>query len=585
MNGARLRGQPALRFAAVVGCVAAGAGGGVLVASGDEGWRPFALWVAALTLAWVLTHAGDRRIELSGGDVALLVALTALAGAFRAVRIDAIPYGLWTDERACAANALALSDRPFTPFGATPLFAVGPDWVRTSNLYLYACDLVLGTFGANHLGIKMISVLPGVLAVPLLYLLARRFLDRSAAALSAGLLAVSLWQVTLSRWGWDEVLTTALAVAVFACIASPDRPATDRPLLAGGVLAGLALYAYIGARLLVVAAVVFLVLRWLQARERHALIGGALFAAGLGLAGAPLAAYWLRDSTAFGARIRDLAGPGDVLGGNFHALLGNAAAYAGMFFLAGDRNPRHNLPGFPMLDAIAGVLFAVGFLVSVARHRRAMSQMTLAWLGTGLLAGILSAASDAPNAYRTGFVAPACYLLAGVGFQTLLSLPARSGRPLSTRTTVLLATILVATSGTVSAVNYFVVRPASRACWSSTEDGAPAELVRRCVDEVTRQGGRVLLDRGIRWPGLVFQVDTLFGCERPGAPVRWVDVSGVSPDSLTGTVAFMLPWAWEALPPQLRTLPARDFDDPFGGVVVIAVSSNRDLLRALHPPR
>ena len=43
----------------------------------------------------------------------------------------------------------------------TPLDPWRPDWVKTSNLYLYYVTLIFKIFGTGYFGLKMVSVLAG----------------------------------------------------------------------------------------------------------------------------------------------------------------------------------------------------------------------------------------------------------------------------------------------------------------------------------------------------------------------------------------------------------------------------------------
>jgi hypothetical protein len=103
-----------------------------------------------------------------------------------------------------------------------------------------------------------------------------------------------------------------------------------------------------------------------------------------------------------------------------------------MFLAFGDRNPRHNLPGAPMLDPITGslLILALGFAIfQVFRpnpRRRDDDEdaspgsrggqryaLLLLWLLVPLLGGILTRLDEAPQAYRTLPVIGAVALLAG----------------------------------------------------------------------------------------------------------------------------------------------------------------------------
>jgi 4-amino-4-deoxy-L-arabinose transferase-like glycosyltransferase len=554
-------------------------GTGVLVEDHRDGAFSFALWILSIVLVGLaLPHDAPPQRRPDRGDLAAMALILGLSAFLRLHRLSDLPSGLWTDEVSTARNALNCATRPFLPFGLTPLRR--ENWVHTSNLYLYGCWLVLAVTGFTRLGVKLISVLPGVFAPVLLYGLARRFLSRAGAALAAGLLAASLWQVTLSRWGWDEVLVTTLAIPLFAALWDAAELGRRRSYWIAGVLGGVSLYAYLSSHLLVAAAATFLVGRALWLRRRSEWVGLGLFLLGLGLVALPISIHWIHDPETFLVRIRQLwyiGGPE----GEWPRLLGRSIlAHLLMFHVAGDVNPRHNVPGLPMLDPMAGSLFLFGLIVAAIRWRRTESQIALVWLGLGMLGGILSEPAEAPQAYRTGLVAPACYLLAGLGFEALWRLKVAQGR-WSRALAPASATALVAVSSVVTFRLYFITRAHNPDCWGSVATGAWSEVAREAAERALSVGQVVLLDQSVEWPALELEVDRLDWRRASGRRVRWVEASRLRPTDLNGAVLLITPAAWAQLPAALRTLPSRPIRGPFGQGILIAVGAEPGALAAL----
>jgi 4-amino-4-deoxy-L-arabinose transferase-like glycosyltransferase len=555
-----------------------------LVASGNAGTLPFFAWLGSLGASLALCRRAGPEHRLARSEWLVLALLVALAGFFRLYRIGEIPSGPWVDELAAAANAVNLAGRqPFTPFGATPLFEVGPDWVHTPNLYLYFCHVVLWLSGFSQLGVKLISVLPGVATPPLLYLLGRRFLSREAALLAAGLLAVSDWQVTASRWGWDELLVTALTVAAFAALLAGVQDHRRSSFFLAGVATGLAQYAYVAARLSALAAVVFLAARALETRRRRQVADLGLFAAGLLQTVLPIAISWIRHPATFAVREREISIIPRLLAGELGPVLENLRAYGLMFLIRGDANPRQNIPGLPMLDLVAGILFVAGVVAAVAAWRRAESQMTLLWLSIGMLGGLLSHPESAPNSYRVGVVAPACMLLAGMGWQGAITLLRKARPGALARTSAYAAAAIVAVSGALTFANYFVVRPASRECWLAVKEGAYCEVLRQRAERALDTGAQVLLDRRLNWVTTRLQFDTLLARRRPSAPLRWVEAAALESATLRQGVLFVKPESYRELSPALQLLPARAIVNPFGEEIFVAISADRNLLAVVEP--
>lgn len=545
------------------------------------GWRSVVagvLWLGSLALAVSALPGRSRRG--APGRRALVPALlvAALSAGFSLCRVTSIPPGLWIDELVAATDAITLAEhRPFEPFGSSPMFGDAPEWVHIPNLYLYSCYAVLWLSGFSQLGVKLISVLPGVAAPLLLYWLARKVLDRLPAFTAAALLAVSHWHVTLSRWGWNEVMSTALAVLMFGLLLDAIRHQHGRASVLAGAVAGLSLYAYASSRLMVLAAFLVLVIQLVQHRTRAMLRNLLVFAWAVLLATAPHLLHWLGEPVVLNARVSELSILPSLARGDWSPLLTNLKVYPLMFHVAGDRNPRQNIPGKPMLDAATGVLLLLGLILALGRWRRPEAQVALVWLGLGMLGGILTNPETAPHGYRTGVVIPVCMLLAGMAFAWIAGL-----RPMRRRLLPeALACAVLATSATVTASSYFVERPRSRECWNGVFEGALTETVRATLETLTAAGTEVLVDASLSWMTSRPQLDILTRRHSPTARWRWTDVRTLTPRDLSGRVLLVGPGAWARQPAEMRALPSRLFLGPFGDELLLAASADRVLLEPL----
>jgi hypothetical protein len=561
-----------------------------LVGFGIDGWLAFATWIAGI----VAIAAGYRqprvRSHLEKDDILALASLLLLATFLRAYRIAEVPFGLWIDEASTAYNARVLVEsRPFSPFGMTPLLPPAPQWVQTSNLYLYLCWLLEWMSGFTLAGVKLISVVPGILAIPALYILARSCTDRAFAFLAAGLLAASTWHVTLSRWGWDEVLATTLCVLTFHFLYRATREDCLGSSLYAGLVAGLALYTYLGARVGLLAALCFLASQLAMTRNRRTLDSVAAFLAGAGVASSPLLIRWWMEPQSFWVRIHGLSSQILHESDTLSVMLGNLKNHLLMFHWAGDLNPRHSLSGAPMLDGPTGLLMVVGLTVALRRLRKAEARLALLWLGVGLLGGILSTLpGEGPQTYRTGLVAPVCCLLAAMGagaiwvwLQTRLSLSRHW------RTAAVCA--LVAISGGITFVNYFQQRPADPRAWRAHGQGAPAKILRQHVVAAVAQGHRVYLDPRLRTLPLEVELgfssqpsvsELIFARNRSGA-----DPGGPGEGEIAGRVEWLeLQERWQQI---AQVLDSDDDDLLFVHAELLPILRrhlSQDLITPLHTP-
>ncbi|MCB0338298.1 MAG: hypothetical protein KDD53_01780, partial [Bdellovibrionales bacterium] len=255
--------------------------------------------------------------------------------------------------------------------------------------------------------------------VPLLYLFARQLLTQSYAFLCALLLALSHWHVTISRWGWDQVLCTTLFIASSLSLFRAFKRGSLLSAVLGGVLLGFMLATSASALVGIVVLVVSSTILGVQVREQFHLTLVFIFAAILSMA--PQLLEIGLDGYHHGSRLKELSILPQTLSGNFAVLATNLKLYGLMLFSHGDRNPRHNIPGLAQLDEVGGVLLLLGMFYCLRNLRLKECWFAILWIFLGLLAGVLSHPIEAPHAYRTFIIVPGCYFLAAIGAERVLA--------------------------------------------------------------------------------------------------------------------------------------------------------------------
>lgn len=551
----------------------------LLTAPGLTGMAAAVLWIASLVLAAGALPASQAGPSRTRSDWGAMLAVGAGCVLLSLFRITSIPPGLWVDELAAAADSIVLVEqRAFSPFGSTPLFDLGPEWVHVPNLYLYFAYVVIWLGRFSYLGVKLISVLPGVLAPMLLYGLSRRVMDRLPAFTAAALLAVSHWHITLNRWGWNEVLSTTLAILMFSLLLRAEIDGQLRAYFLAGVVGGLSIYAYPSSRLVVLAAIVVLVAQVIVRRTRASFGHLGLFVWAMALSTAPHVLHWLRTPGVFNVRVTQLSILPSVLGGEWEALLHNLASYSMMFLVKGDSNPRHNLPGQPMLDLLTGILVVAGLVIVLLRWRRVEAHVPLAWLACGLLGGILTHPETAPNAYRTGIILPACMLLAGFALASLWKTPGLSRLPLPP----IVAGVIIAHAATVTAISTFVERPRCRDCWAAVFEGVQAEAMRTTLEGCAAEGVPVLVDVSLSTLSGRPYLDILMRRRQPELHWSWTDIQTLPAPEALNAVILVSPLLWEQRQHFLGGLPFAVLRGPWGDEILIVVSADQRLLRSLR---
>jgi hypothetical protein len=395
----------------------------------------------------MIGEPGGGRPSRAGWLLAAL-GVALLAAAFRCLWLSTVPPGLYVDEVLTAKNALAWRLDPHAGLlGAHALLV--PGWVETSNLYLAFASAVMALGGDALVGVRLLSVLPSLAAVPLLYLLGARVADRRAGILAAFLLACSHWAARSGRTGWDAVLMVTLQLGALVLLSEPTQRRRLLPAVVAGALLGLSLYTYLAARLALLQATLWLGWEVVAARrdgggvdaQRNAGPGRAHALARLlvccGLAVALAAPWLLRRQAATGGlvppRVADLSvfahhGPGEP----WRTLGRNVAGHLLMFHLRGGAYARDALPGFPMLDPVTGLLLLAG-LVVVSRLPGWRRRLLVSWPLVLVLGGVLSRSGEGPPyPYRVASLAPWACLVAALGGVALWERAGRARLPLAT---------------------------------------------------------------------------------------------------------------------------------------------------------
>jgi hypothetical protein len=264
----------------------------------------------------------------------------------------------------------------------------------------------------------------------------------------------------------------------------------------------------------------------------------AAFGLGAFLAVIPLGIYTLNHWDVVAGRLGRVSVFNPTIhGGDLWGALGRQLLRTlGMFFVRGDANPRHNLPGRPVFDPFMAGALVLGTINAVVRARRkdAASALTLMWVGCMLVPTWLS--EDAPHFLRAVGVLPVLVMLPAMGLESARAWLERRGCRGGSR--VLVGGILV-TSLILTGRDYFVryrVHPASFYAFEDAAAQLAAEVNEflgsgwnghglMASDRNPRLDRRVYVDRRLvdEWTSISFLVAakdrmTLFQADAPPSP-------------------------------------------------------------------
>ncbi|MGI8587014.1 MAG: glycosyltransferase family 39 protein [Chloroflexia bacterium] len=398
------------------------------------------LWIASLLLfgvafvVWELstTPPDEGNLPDPQGDRlprqiewALMAGLMALGLAFRLPNLETAPPGLWFDE---AQNGI-VAQGLLMPGALHPTFLTG--LTQMGALPFYFLGVVLKVFGTTVWPLRLMPALAGGLVVPMLYLLAARLYGWRAGLAAAGLLAVSAWNITFSRFGIISLVTVAADVAVYLCAAQALRTGRLGYYAGAGVLLGLSLQTYYVSRLVPLVLGALLIHGLIATRGRllrQIRVGFIVLAVGGLLAFLPVGLFGLQQPAAFTGRVSEVSvfNP-DSNGGDPDALNHSLTKHLLMFNFVGDRNGRHNLPGAPMLDDVTAALFILGLGACALRAWRRQYFFPVAWFVAALSGGVLSLPFEAPQSHRTLENSVVTALIAGIVVGELWGLLSRLG--------------------------------------------------------------------------------------------------------------------------------------------------------------
>lgn len=347
---------------------------------------------------------------------------------FRFWQLTSTPPGYHYDEAFEGLEAWHLLQDPnYRPLFFTGNFGVEP-------LFIYLTAVAFKLFGAEPVVQRGVAALIGALTAPAVWLLAhelRRWqprLPRSLPLWSAAVQAGLFWAISASRIGYEPGLVPLLLCPLLWALLRALRRGQTVAWLLAGALTGLGFYTYPAGRLYPVVTAAVLLIAWLwprlfpraaapdplaaaPRRGRHFLL---LTLTAL-LVLAPLAWQWVSNPALLLLRSRQIAVVAEGAGSAspLQTIVQHTLATAGMFSLAGDVDPRNNLPGRPVFDWFLAPFFYLGLALALWRWRQLSAAWLLAVLLIMLAPTILS--EYAPHFRRALGALPIVALLTGLG--------------------------------------------------------------------------------------------------------------------------------------------------------------------------
>lgn len=349
--------------------------------------------------------------------IIFLLIIIALAVFFRFWNLDSIPPGLYPDEAINGNDALiSLKDFSYKLFY--------PENNGREGLFIWLLSLSLGVFGPSIVALRMVPALFGVLTVLGVYFLSRTLLSdikhsKAVALLSSFFLAISFWHVNFSRIGFRAILVPFLLVFGFYFL---NKGIKDKKWIfpaVSGIFLGLGFYTYISYRFVIFLFLLNIIMGLFFYNKKTILKMAAICAAVTFIVALPLGFYFLKNPGDFFGRASGVS----VLSQDnpLYKVGESLVVHLGMFNIYGDANWRHNFAESPQLLWPIGILFLIGFILSVfylikRRNKEEVisSSFFLGWFLIFILPGVLTY-EGIPHALRVIGVIPVVYIFSGMG--------------------------------------------------------------------------------------------------------------------------------------------------------------------------
>jgi len=400
-----------LRIAAVVmatgGTIAVWFGQAWLAGGVDFQRAVWTLVAGAVAAAAAIVLAGRStaaRVSWQGApavwEAAAFVGLVGVGVWLRVTGFGEVPDGLNHDAAFNGMYAHHIRQgAEYTPY-------VSAAWGR-ETLFMYMVAAAQTWYGGTVAAIESAAIVAGVAALVPTYVLIRELLGRAAGLAGLAFFAASGWHWVFTRVGWRCVTVPPFeALALYFLWRALRRGGLFTWVLSGAFTA-LSIYTYNAARVvpLMVGVLALWYLLLHRERWRSILKGGVAAAVAFVVVGGPMLWYAANNWVQFqgrAAHLQDQSAREATFASNIVNALGmfNYRANGNDFFLTE-----------PLLEPLAGVFFAVGAAVLLARIGRASSQFVVLGFFLSLIPGLLSF----PNGNRGVTAMPFVYAAVGLG--------------------------------------------------------------------------------------------------------------------------------------------------------------------------
>lgn len=379
----------------------------------------------------------------------ILISILVLAFSLRILNVNTNP--LYGDELTIVYDAYSIlktgSDQTGQSFPLT--FSMGAG--RPAG-YVYGSVPFVAVWEPTTLGVRGLSVVSGVVVVLLMFLLGKLIFSKEVGLLSALLMAISPWNLSLSTGGFESHFALALALAgTVSFIYATKNSSKGWLIILSAIFFGLTIHTYPTYKLTLLPFLVLL--SWytdfhklFRERLRIYLVAGVVILAFFGAISvsqtftAGSEGRFLSINIFSDERVkkeitqkvnldREASRLPYFLPAVFHNKL---VEYGTLFtknylenfsfsflFLEGDRNPRHNMAGTGSLYFIELILIFTAIFYLVQQRNKKTLLFIISWV---IIAPLATAFLMGTHALRNAFMLPPLILISSVGLMHIWKL-------------------------------------------------------------------------------------------------------------------------------------------------------------------
>ncbi len=352
--------------------------------------------ILGLAVAWrgalppAKAHLLRERLKAHRTELLLLASILVLAFTLRTIDLSNHPYPWSGDEASVGKEARRIISGEVTNF-----FDTG--WSSQPNWSFIPTAISLFTFGDTIAAVRFPSALAGALAILFLYLAARELFNPTVALMAAAFLATLPYNLHFSRIGVNNIMDSLVSSMLVWLLAGAFRREDARWYYTAGAIAGLAIYTYVGTRLVLILAVgilFFFVIRkksYLRLHWKHLLA----FLVAAVVSAAPQAAFFARHPVVFIGRLGQegiflngwLPRHAAETGKSIAQILFDQLSRTVMVFIATPAVGNFFGSPYPYLTILGSILFLAGMAYALATLLRPQHFMVLAWFWSVILFG------------------------------------------------------------------------------------------------------------------------------------------------------------------------------------------------------